>query len=58
MTDTATKILNVGQELIQALGRTEINIKTSPHTLAPKRPGVIHHFPGQAGEKLPENKLC
>jgi TetR/AcrR family transcriptional regulator, transcriptional repressor for nem operon len=44
MTDTATKILDVGQELIQTGGYTTMTFQDIAAQVGIKKPSVIHHF--------------
>ena len=46
--DTATKILDVGQELIQTRGYTAMSFQDIALQVGIKKPSVIHHFPGKA----------
>lgn len=48
MTDTATKILDVGQELIQTRGYTAMSFQDIAGRVGIKKPSVIHHFPSKA----------
>ena len=44
MSDTATKILDVGQELIQTRGYTSMSFQEIALQVGIKKPSVIHHF--------------
>lgn len=48
MTDTATKILDIGQELIQTGGFTAMSFQDIAAQVGIKKPSVIHHFPSKA----------
>lgn len=48
MTDTATRILDTGQELIQTRGYTAISFQDIATQVGIKKPSVIHHFPSKA----------
>ena len=48
MTDTATKILDIGQELIQTCGYTAMSFQHIATQVGIKKPSVIHHFPSKA----------
>ncbi len=48
MTDTATKILDIGQELIQTRGYTAMSFQDIAARVGIKKPSVIHHFPSKA----------
>lgn len=48
MTDTATKILDVGQELIQTRGYTAMSFQDIAAQVGIKKPSVIHHFSSKA----------
>ena len=48
MTDTATRILDVGQELIQTRGYTAISFQDIAVQVGIKKPSIIHHFPSKA----------
>ena len=47
MSDTATKILDVGQELIQTRGYTAMSFQDIATQVGIKKPSVIHHFPSK-----------
>ena len=47
MTDTATKILDVGQELIQTRGYSAMSFQDIAEQVGIKKPSVIHHFPSK-----------
>ena len=44
MTDTASKILDVGQELIQTRGFSAMSFQDIAERVGIKKPSVIHHF--------------
>lgn len=44
MNDTATKILDAGQELIQTAGYTSMSFQAIAQKVGIKKPSVIHHF--------------
>ncbi|MFT4767996.1 MAG: TetR/AcrR family transcriptional repressor of nem operon [Glaciecola sp.] len=48
MTDTATKILDVGQELIQTRGYSAMSFQHIAGRVGIKKPSIIHHFPSKA----------
>lgn len=48
MSDTASKILDVGQELIQTRGYTAMSFQDIATQVGIKKPSVIHHFPSKA----------
>ena len=48
MSDTATKILDVGQQLIQTRGYTAMSFQDIAVQVGIKKPSVIHHFPSKA----------
>jgi TetR/AcrR family transcriptional repressor of nem operon len=48
MTDTSSKILDVGQELIQTRGYTAMSFQDIATRVGIKKPSVIHHFPSKA----------
>jgi TetR/AcrR family transcriptional repressor of nem operon len=48
MNETATKILDVGQELIQTRGFTAMSFQDIAAEVGIKKPSVIHHFPSKA----------
>ncbi len=48
MTDTASKILDVGQELIQTRGYSAMSFQDIAGKVGIKKPSVIHHFPSKA----------
>ena len=48
MTDTATKILDTGQELIQTRGYTDMSFQDIASQVGIKKPSVIHHFRSKA----------
>jgi len=48
MTDTASKVLDVGQELIQTRGYTAMSFQDIATQVGIKKPSVIHHFPSKA----------
>ena len=48
MTDTSSKILDVGQELIQTRGYNAISFQDIATRVGIKKPSVIHHFPSKA----------
>jgi TetR/AcrR family transcriptional repressor of nem operon len=48
MKETATKILDVGQELIQTRGYTAMSFQDIAVQVGIKKPSVIHHFPSKA----------
>lgn len=48
MTDTATRILDAGQELIQTRGYTAMSFQDIASQVGIKKPSVIHHFPSKA----------
>ena len=48
MTDTSSKILDVGQELIQTRGYTAMSFQDIATQVGIKKPSVIHHFPSKA----------
>lgn len=45
MSDTASKILDVGQELIQTRGYTSMSFRDIAVQVGIKKPSIIHHFP-------------
>ena len=47
MSDTATKILDVGQQLIQTRGYTAMSFQDIAVQVGIKKPSVIHHFPSK-----------
>jgi len=47
MSDTASKILDVGQELIQTHGYTSMSFQDIAARVGIKKPSVIHHFPSK-----------
>jgi TetR/AcrR family transcriptional repressor of nem operon len=48
LSDTATKILDVGQELIQTRGYSAMSFQDIAVQVGIKKPSVIHHFPSKA----------
>jgi len=48
MKDTATKILDTGQELIQTRGYTVMSFQDIASIVGIKKPSIIHHFPSKA----------
>lgn len=48
MTETATKILDAGQDLIQSRGYTAMSFQDIAAAVGIKKPSVIHHFPSKA----------
>ena len=48
MTDTADRILDVGQELIQTGGYTAMSFQDIAVQVGIKKPSVIHHFPSKS----------
>ena len=48
MTDTATKILDAGQKLIQTRGYTAMSFQDIAAQVGIKKPSIIHHFPSKA----------
>ena len=48
MTDTASKILDVGQELIQTRGYSAMSFQDIAGQVGIKKPSVIHHFPSKS----------
>jgi TetR/AcrR family transcriptional repressor of nem operon len=48
MSDTSSKILDVGQELIQTRGYTAMSFQDIATRVGIKKPSVIHHFPSKA----------
>ena len=48
MSDTKTKILDVGQELIQTRGYSAISFQDIAVQVGIRKPSVIHHFPSKA----------
>lgn len=48
MTDTATRILDTAQELIQTRGYSAISIRDIAEIVGIRKPSVIHHFPSKA----------
>ena len=48
MSDTATKILDIGQELIQTRGYTAMSFQDIAVQVGIKKPSVIHHFPSKS----------
>lgn len=48
MTDTASKILDAGQELIQTRGYTAMSFQDIAVQVGIRKPSVIHHFPSKA----------
>ena len=48
MTDTADRILDVGQELIQTRGYTAMSFQDIAVQVGIKKPSVIHHFPSKS----------
>ena len=48
MTDTATKILDTAQELIQTRGYTAMSFQDIAAQVGIKKPSIIHHFPSKA----------
>lgn len=47
MTDTASKILDIGQELIQTRGYTAMSFQDIAVQVGIKKPSIIHHFPSK-----------
>ena len=45
MSDTASKILDAGQELIQTRGYTSMSFQGIAAQVGIKKPSIIHHFP-------------
>lgn len=48
MTDTATKILDSAQELIQTRGYTAMSFQDIATQVEIRKPSIIHHFPSKA----------
>lgn len=48
MTDTADKILDVGQELIQTRGYSATSFQDIANLVGVKKPSIIHHYPSKA----------
>jgi len=48
VSDTATKILDVGQDLIQTGGYTSMSFQAIATRVGIKKPSVIHHFPNKS----------
>lgn len=48
MTDTASKILDVGQDLIQTRGYSAMTFQDIAAQVGIKKPSVIHHFPSKS----------
>ncbi len=48
MTDTATKILDTAQDLIQTRGYTAMSFQEIAEQVGIRKPSVIHHFPNKA----------
>ncbi len=48
MSDTAAKILDVGQALIQTRGYTAMSFQDIALQVGIKKPSIIHHFPSKA----------
>jgi TetR/AcrR family transcriptional repressor of nem operon len=47
VSDTSTKILDVGQELIQTRGYTAMSFQDIAVRVGIKKPSIIHHFPSK-----------
>ena len=48
MTDTSSKILDIGQELIQTRGYSAMSFQDIAARVGIKKPSIIHHFPSKA----------
>jgi len=48
MSDTATKILDVGQELVQTRGYTAMSFQDIAAQVGIKKPSIIYHFPSKS----------
>lgn len=48
MTDTATRILDTAQEMIQSRGYTAMSFQDIAEQVGIRKPSIIHHFPSKA----------